>query len=486
MFNSDPEEAIGGGGFVAILIIVAVASFVASVITVRTNQPVAFFMIHARAWELATGGLISFAPHLKNRWLAEACRLAGLLLIAASVVLIGRDQPFPGERALAPVVGAALIIWPSIYPTLGSRLLSLKPVVGCGLISYSLYLWHWPIACLARHISLNESFDQKTAIGLFVLSVILAIGTYYLVEQPFRKGLRLATWQVFSGSAVIGAILVALAGTVVATAGLPQRLNPDVLSLAQGAKDYSRYRARCHRTGLGEMKIEDSCIFGAKVAPTIAMWADSHGMELSDAIGESLRDKHASILNLTYSACAPSLGFSIPERPKCSKFNDDALAYLVDHQDIRTVIVTAYYRFYEHYNADEFYAGIDKTVAALSEAGKQVIIVGPTPIPPYRVPQRAAKMRLVSDQPLSIPLSLYLRQNSRALKEIAKVSALPNVTYVDAAASFCDENRCLLTDGGKSYYSDDHHLSMHGARKLAGAIPVGLNVDRLSTAMPLP
>lgn len=454
---------------IVLLLSISALSLAASVITVQTSQPVAFYMLHTRAWELAMGGLISFAPPIANRAVSEVGRLAGLALIAFAVLYTDPSK-FPGWGALAPAAGASLIIWPVATSTVGGRLLACQPIVALGLISYSLYLWHWPVAVFARHATLTESFDRNTGIGLFCLSVILAAVTYRFVETPFRRRRGLGAHAVFVGAGTAIAALSVASVIVVGLSGIPGRLDPAVVSLADGTSDHSRNRRQCHRGEESTMPILESCVFGDDIAPTLAMWADSHGMELADAIGESLQGKGASLLSLTYSACPASMGFFRPDRPNCKAFNEEALRFLVQDSSIHRVFITAFYSHFEQYGADNFYAGLRDAVGGLSASGKRVTILGPAPTPGYRVPSRAAKVRLIANQPLRMPADDYRRLNERALREIASLTELPNVDFVSVGANFCNENYCNLTDGQRSYYFDDHHLSMHGARIVARSL----------------
>src|SRR5262249_34810755 len=138
------------------------ASLAISAWLVRTNTTAAFYLLHSRAWELLLGSLLAIGalPAVRSRLLAALLGLAGLALIVGSVVIYKDQTPFPGLAALAPCIGAALIIHvgkDAALPT--SRLLSLAPVRFIGLISYSLYLWHWPIDVLSRYATFWYGWD---------------------------------------------------------------------------------------------------------------------------------------------------------------------------------------------------------------------------------------------------------------------------------------------------------------------------------------
>lgn len=454
---------------IAILISIATLSLIAAVVVVRSNQPVAFYMLHTRAWELAIGGLLAFAPRLRSRLIAETAKGLGLLMIGYAV-LYTSPKVFPGEAALLPTIGAALIIWPSSHRSTVDRLLSTPPFVAFGLISYSLYLWHWPLASFARHASLTESFDRSTALVLVLVSVTLAGLTYVFIETPFRRGSKLSAPQVLAsaGAAILALSMASI--TVVLQSGFPSRLPPSVASLAQGMEDYSPNRAKCHRIAGLAPPISESCAFGDDSAPTVAMWADSHGIELADAIGERLKHSGTSILSLTYSACPASLSFARPDRAACIEYNDNVLKHLINQPMIKRVFIIAFYSHYENFGADKFYSGLARSVRTLAAHGKQVTILGPVPTPGFDVPARASKTRMISPERIAVPVEAYSRLNRRAIKEISSLLKIANVNYASVGANFCDQTTCFVTEGDRALYFDDNHLSMHGARIVARSL----------------
>jgi peptidoglycan/LPS O-acetylase OafA/YrhL len=136
------------------------ASFVLGIWGVAHAPSATFYLLPARAWELMLGALLALGaiPPLANRAISEALAAIGLLLIGYAVVAFTAEMPFPGPAALIPCAGATLVI----YATQGSetwtgKALSWRPVVFVGLISYSLYLWHWPVLVLARYLRVSET-----------------------------------------------------------------------------------------------------------------------------------------------------------------------------------------------------------------------------------------------------------------------------------------------------------------------------------------
>lgn len=462
----------GDRGPVALaLALIIVLSFAGSAYTIATDQPAAFYLPHLRAWELAVGALLAFAPVLVNAYAAQAARAIGLALIIASVALLQSTSEFPGINALWPCVGAALLIWPSSQRAWPSRLLSLRPIVFVGLVSYPLYLWHWPLAALARHWSLDETMSVQIALALAVASFGLACGTYLLLERPIRSQRLPAMWRAPLAMASIAVIMVA-ATAIIAASGIPSRLHPYAYSLASGATDSSPFRRKCHRNDRTKLPISESCVFGNVTSkPRFAIWADSHGVELSPAIGEALGANGASLTSITYSSCPPAINFDARKRKHCRAHNDRVLAYLVGAADIEHVVLISIYRGYFLDQPERFESGMDEAVRALTAAGKKVTIFEPVPRAPFSVPQWAAKMQLrAPGTDLFVDLDEYRELHREVIAMIDRVAKRSDAQVVRTSDILCDKTSCRLTKEGKSLYFDRHHLSNFGAAYLVSAL----------------
>ncbi len=204
-----------------VMVVLALLSLALSIWLVRTDQAGAFYLLHSRAWELLLGALLALGtfPAIRSRLLAGALGILGLALIAGSVLLYREAMPFPGLAALAPCIGAALLIHTGKDASLlSARALSLAPVRFIGLISYSLYLWHWPIDVIARYFAFWYGWDPDLKLhklALLALSFGAAILSWHYVERPFRqRPYRLGSTAILSASAATMALLVIAAGVV--------------------------------------------------------------------------------------------------------------------------------------------------------------------------------------------------------------------------------------------------------------------------------
>ena len=224
--------------------ILTAVSFAAACIVVHRNPHAAFFNIFLRAWELFLGVILSqkYLPTLRTPIARNLVSGAGLLAILIPATLYTADTTFPGLTALPPCLGACLIIAAGeTGPSLTSRILSVRPFVFFGLISYSLYLWHWPVQVFANfhHIqtcsplSCDAPISHTAQLGIFVLSIILATLSWRFVETPFRKGqLRPTRRALFLTRRLAAGLVAASAIALVRTQGAPFRFTPDAVLAA--------------------------------------------------------------------------------------------------------------------------------------------------------------------------------------------------------------------------------------------------------------
>jgi len=367
----------------------AALSFGASVWYSSHAPSFAFYMAPTRIWELFVGAFLALGavPRLDNRPAREMLSWAGLGLIGFAVFAYSSETTFPGIAALAPVGGAALLIQFGNESSAG-WLLSRRPVVFIGLISYSLYLWHWPLIVYSEYVLIQKLAGWGT-IAAIVASLVLAALSWRYVERPFRvKGLVSRRW-IFGGAAVAAAALVAVSLTGLSANGWPGRFPGEVVRLEGFVNAYSPRRSDCHR---GEGKVipfDESCVYGAGGTPTYAVWGDSHAVELTYALGEIARRHGRSLLQLSYSACPPALGVEIRIRPKCREFNDGVARFLEGNTDITTVFLISRYDNHEH--SQELPDGMRRTMKALLDARKRVVLVYPIPISPVSIPRTLAR-----------------------------------------------------------------------------------------------
>ena len=481
--------------------IIALASFGWALWLVQQGQADAnFYLIFSRSWELMVGSLLAFVA-LDNiriaRWLREAICIAAMLGLLLAFNMLNNTYSWPGVATLLPVVSTALLVLFCQPTTLVGKLLCQRYMVGIGLISYSLYLWHQPLFAFVRIKSLAEPSALVFTL-LILTSMLLAYVSWRYIEAPFRNKARVSRRQIFqySGAAIT---LCLLAGVfTLQQQGLPQRFNlPDYSASMQS----SPMRQQCHTEGENYLKPSEACRY---FQPQVS-WAvlgDSHGVELAYALGKQLQAEQDGVLQLTFSACPPLSSLTVKEQG-CSAWQQDALAHLRDNKSIENVVLIYRYSsflFGNHnksypslpnqspagliqqasaYNADNlrelYWQDLKHKVDTLLLSGKRVFIVYPVPELPLSIVKLSSPLSIFSNQTLldvnnTLPRSYYDQRNAYILDKLDSLPFSDKLVAVKPASVLCDEQHCAAVKHDKAMYFDDDHLSISGATAVAEMI----------------
>lgn len=268
-------------GVLGLLLLIAVASFAGAMIMVGLDQPKAFFHPQFRAWQLAIGGSVGLVFAQRER-LAPNLRASGALIgavvIGAAIFLLDDDMSYPGVWALLPTFGtAALVFGIDAHPALWlCRAFSLKPVTYIGDISYSLYLWHWPVAAFLAALWPAEGFVSM-GVGL-ILSIALAWLAYSFVELPLHRRKLTAAGTGYALVCAVGCVAIT-AGTAFGLNAIPGRSDPEITArIAEATADLGEdYRNGCH---LGfDATEQPECRFARLSGPRVVLWGDSHAAQ---------------------------------------------------------------------------------------------------------------------------------------------------------------------------------------------------------------
>ena len=466
----------------------------------ESRDPVAnFYLAHYRAWELMIGSIIALRASRIDHWFAhrhatrQSCQLAGLILIAGGIALLDSDTPFPGKYAIAPVFGTALLIASIAAAGPARWLLSLRPMVLVGLISYSAYLWHQPLFAFMRVYS-GHLLSPIVKAAIILVALGAAWLSWRFVEQPFRDRKFLKRAQIFV-FAVAGTGVIALVGLAFHLAnGVPARFDARTRALAS-TMEVSPMRNKCHTDGLNYRKPETACVYPAKRA-SWALFGDSHAIEIGQALAERLGPKGEGVVHLTFSGCPPALTFD-SQNPGCAAWTREASDWLMARKDVNNVLLVYRHNFYllgdqtqvypglggKHANflpnasakeAEAAYArGFSTLVDKFLAAGKKVYILAPIPELPVHV-----ERFIFSHDPKMIeqPISLEWnrKRGAQARSILAQQAGKPGVTVLDPMDGLCEKTSCRMVANGKTLYFDDNHPSMYGARLIVnGAINSG-------------
>lgn len=441
-------------------------------------DPVAnFYLPFTRFWELAAGALLAIGgiPTRYSERTRSALGLAGLILIVGSCLFLTSELKWPGPVTLAPVVGTLLVIAFAGPGNLAGRLLSLRPLVAIGLISYSLYLWHQPVFAFARLRSMDML--PGWSYGLLVALVFaLAIASYFLVEQPFRKpqvGRRL----VFSLSGSLAAVLVVLGIVTTNAQGFPGR-HPVLTAMGEPSLGIGKI---CN----GEVR-PDVCTIGQ--GPEMAVWGDSLAMHLVDGLAASMHDTPSDqgegLVQLHKNSCAFPTGIApIPLNDSaswpldCIRHNEAVKAYLAKTPSLRTVVLGSQYLTYlrsdrrvmtaqgQAMRTDygRMLAEVEATADWLRSIGLRPVFMAPPPRDGRDIGRCVVRSAMldVADTPCMMERDEQRAHDALVERLMADVSKrFPVVSLEDY---LCDEKSCRVVDDGVSLFLDDEHFSHLGS-----------------------
>ncbi|MEO0618082.1 MAG: acyltransferase family protein [Pseudomonadota bacterium] len=482
--------------------IITIVSFTISEWQVQHAPDAAFYLLPSRAWQLAVGGglAIGMITAPRSQRLATIAATAGLLAIVVAMLTFTPRTPFPGVSALLPTLGAALIIWSGTGQTPWvARLLSVPPMVGIGLISYALYLWHWPVFVLAKYVS-REPLSGLSYVFLTATAVALAALTYRFIEQPFRRrdgAFPLPRLTKTLGGATV--LLLAVSAWSYATSGIPNRLPEDARRIAAIEASFGIADDQCLNRGLERISNGDLCQLGEKnladAAPGFLLWGDSHAEAMAPAFETLARTHGASGLYAARDACPPVMGatqWPTIRNKKCPAFQK-AMLNQARRSGIRDVVLVARWNLYHNgwpetgiesaasadflihdaqtkmasveENARVLARALRKTVATLRAANKRVWLVTQVPYVGFRVPTELA---LVAFSPVpqrrARPSPDAHRQRSKAVAQLFQELAKDRGVFIlDPSHRMCARTTCRIESSGVPLYRDDDHLSREGA-----------------------
>jgi len=458
---------------------------------VSAHRTMTFFLGPARAWELLLGALLAIPviPPMRHRVAANLLGISGLGLLAYSFVKLSGDLPYPGANALYPTLGAALIIYSgTASATIVARSLSAKPIVFVGLISYSLYLWHWIIFVFVRAYLLRAVTGWEVAAEIAVCIFVASV-SWKFAEAPFRgrRGSdRFSRRTIFAGAALGSAILATVGGLLYVTHGLPSRFNDQVLGLYAGKDDVWNKHDECF-LGICQIGNQD-------FKPDFILWGDSHAGAIAPVFDQLARANNLSGFVAFKPACAPLLGLKRYDQDnveECTRYNDSVLAF-IQARHIRNVFLHARWGLYSEgarygqeggfsalltanrkvgENYDAFENLFRSTVVELRRRQIHVVIIASVPEVGVDVPTALAR-RAITGKAIALepPYSDFMRRQARAFGVMSAVAAQNSTPIIYPHQLLCDSSACSVVRDKHALYVDDSHLSVHGAMGLVPAV----------------
>jgi peptidoglycan/LPS O-acetylase OafA/YrhL len=349
--------------------VIGLASFALNLALIGSNPVATFYLPFTRAWELLAGAALACGwSQLSQSPVASNWRAGvGISLVVVAAAILDTNSAFPGWWAVLPVLGGVLLL--SAPEAWGCRHVLASPgMVWIGLISYPLYLWHWPLLVFFALIK----FAPLTLLerGLIVgLSIALAWATYRFVEIPFRFGRPSPVRLLSLGGGM--ALIAALGAVVVENGGFDFRLPPEIRGMTAVTTQSSKWRVHeCLIDLSREMSFADSCVDRGR-RPLILVWGDSTAGALIPGLRKAQESRGFGIAQFTSSSCIPVLNTDVAGTPNCRAINDKVLSLA---RELKPDIVLL------HSTWDRYLDGVAATVAALKQAtNARIVVLGSVP-----------------------------------------------------------------------------------------------------------
>ena len=450
---------------VSVSLLIALASFAVSIGLFWFETTANFYLIPSRAWELATGAVVALAPRraFGSSRLREATAVIGLLFIVVAIKVYTERTPFPGPTALLPCLGAALLIAPQdTGTTIVGRLLASPPAVWFGKISYSLYLWHWPIVVFASVGLLLEPSPLVMMAGEFTTSVAAAWLSWRFVEQPFRQGAptKIGSARLLGLTAIFICVAVAVTAVLHFFDGLPNRFDPASRRMAEFAAydgDTAYRGGRCFSVGEATVYDYAGCLVRRPDRHAVLLLGDSHGAHLWPGF-DSVYGRGGDVRQATATGGRPVIRAPEFGEPPCRAFFRDMLGPRLRAAPVDRVVLAG--RWTE--------SDIPDLAATLAElkGRAEVLVIGP--IPQYttglpRLLARDAAGRLATDHLVGAVRDLDRRM-------AASVTAA-GVRYASLFDLLCTSAGCrTLAADGIPLQFDYGHLTVEGSTVVARAL----------------
>lgn len=489
-----------------ILIALWAASLLACVALTDSYPVMTFYLFPFRAWEMLSGVLLAI-------WMRDAAltpRLqavlasVGFLLLAASFLLVD-NAGFPGWQALLPVAGSAALLAGATAARGNPAIVLSHPVpVFLGLISYSLYLWHWPLLILSRYWRGGYASPIETA-GWLAVVLAIAVISWRFVEQPFRHNRRI-TAPVLLGSAAVTACAALSAGAAAFLAdGLPNRFSRETQIYIAASAGFLQDTSRCRRQESGPLSGITTCAIGPTGQPEFLIWGDSHLRAQMEGLALAAREAGRPGMIIWHAGCPPLFGVAkqesaaTPDQDRaCADDNRKIRAAIRQYPAIRRMLLVGRWAYYadgrgvgrDAHNlvtllphpgsglprdvaqADLFGAALKLTVAELKDEGREVYVLRQVPELPHfdsvRVARDLAYGRLTTAKArmlASVPMPALRDRSRRAEVPIRQLIADGQVRMIDPWPRLCHDG-CSGMAQDTALYFDNNHMANQGSLRL--------------------
>ena len=488
------QRLLSGG-----LQIMFLLSLFSCVVLTATNHTATFFLFPFRAWELLAGVLLAvWGFRTRSDWVIRpALSYAGMGLLFLAIFLVRPGPGFPGAWAVLPTLGTVLILLNGRDDNAVNRVLRAGPVVFIGLISYSLYLWHWPVAVFSKYLRESYSGPWESG-GWMALSALLAVLSWRFVERPTRHARWLNFPLTMTAVAALSLVSLGIGGAVFKRDGFPDRFPADIRAHIDASGDFLQDWSRCEVPETGALAGVETCAIGPEGDPEVLFWGDSHLRALMDGIAAEAMRSGTPGLIVWHAGCPPVFGVSkresaaTPAQDADCSADNDRIRKALPGMGLRNVVLIGRWSYYatgtgvgrdvEHEisllpetepQADILRDLMRDTVREIGTYARVHILRQIPEIPDYDSRLTARRLAHGRDEGVvpsfSVPLSEVENRQANSDPAIIAIAAETGAQLLDPRPYLCDRETCSVRAGDKVIYFDNNHLTNAGA---AGVAPL--------------
>jgi peptidoglycan/LPS O-acetylase OafA/YrhL len=445
----------------AVALVIGIASFVLNVALIGPDPVATFYLPFTRAFELLAGAvLVRGWKRVRQTSAASNWRASiGLVLIAAAAGVLNSHRAFPGWWAILPVAGAALLL--SAPAAWACRVvLASRPMVWIGLISYPLYLWHWPLLVFFAIVKFAPLtlLERELVLGL---SFALAWATYRFVESPLRFGRP--NPRKIAGLSAAMVVIAAAGGAVVAGRGFDFRLPVEIRAMADVPTETAQWRFHeCLLDLSHEMSFAETCVDRDR-RPLILVWGDSTAGALLPGLRKAQQVRNFGIAQFTSTSCIPALNTDVAGEPNCRAINDKVLSLAHRLQPDIVLLESTW---------DRYFDGVAETVTALKkQTNARVVVLGAVPWWKRGLPNEVLRYFMLHHR--LIPERSSRAEADRSGAALREKLVPLGAEFISVWDALCNADGCLARTGdtaGDISASDQVHLTEKGSVFLVDSI----------------
>lgn len=512
------------GGLVWLLAAAFAASLAASLWMTAHSATSAFYLFPFRAWELLAGVMLAVLGQRRGADWAGGPTMSwlGLGLLAYAILAIGPEDPFPGIAATLPVLGTVLILMNGRGDNAVNRALAHRWPVRIGLISYSLYLWHWPVYTLSNYWRGGYG-SLAEAVLWMLLSVVLAWLSWRLVETPLRRPRGAFTLPLVGGTVAASAVLLVFGAQIYLQDGMIGRFPPAVRTHIEASADFNQDWSRCHVPEEGPFAGVETCPIGPEGAPEVLIWGDSHLRAFKEGLEEAAWSAQTPATIIWTAGCPPLFEvFKVEsaatraEDAACTRTVARVRQGLEASDPFDAILLVGRWSYYwsgtgtglDADNRIELHPlpdgslpdvpqkalleqSLALTALGLNTLTDRVFVLRQVPeVPEYnsrviardlahgRLTQEAASRRFRVD-------GATLRARTGPLEdELVRLHDEGRFTLLDSWPQLCDDSGCSVMDRktGDALYFDNNHVTNRAARRLKGVFAPVFHAEPLIRA----